>query len=155
MCTVQPADKARLALIVAFSALLGPPVMNAQKASTPVIADIPFSFQIGYCSMPAGKYTVEMKGNDVLSIKGDSGVGAMMVMWAVTNRMRPDSAIIFHRYGDEYFLREVRSAGNQGFLWSGETKAERRAKLRQDAGNPNSGPREDSKVEIALLTPPR
>jgi hypothetical protein len=129
--------------------------MKAQTATTPAIANIPFSFQIGFCTMPAGSYSVELKGNDVLSIKRDSGMAAMLVMWAATNRSSPDSAIIFHRYGNEYFLREVRAAGNQGFLWTGETKAERRAKMMQDAANPNSGPRDDSKVEIALLAPPR
>lgn len=155
MRTLPPADKVRVALIVAFSSILGPPVIKAQIAPTPVTVNIPFAFQIGFCNMPPGRYAVEMKGNDVLSIKGDSGIAAMMVMWAATNRMSPNSAIIFHRYGDEYFLREVRTARNQGFLWSGETKAERRAKLRQDASYPNSGPREDAKVEIALLTPRR
>jgi hypothetical protein len=155
MRTLAPADKARVALIVAFSSILGPPIIKAQMGPTPVTVTIPFAFRIGFCNMPAGRYTVEIKANDVLSIKGDSGMAAMMVMWAATDRMSPGNAIIFHRYGNEYFLREVRTARNQGFLWSGETKAERRAKLRQDAFNPNSGPREDSKVEIALMTPPR
>lgn len=155
MCTGNIADKNRLALILGFSTLLGQPLMKAQAAKSSLIADIPFSFQVGFCTMPAGTYAVDVKGNDVLSIKGESGVAAMLVMWAATGRDTSDSAVIFHRYGDKYFLREVRTAGNQAFLWSGETKSERRAKLEQDAANPNSVPREDRKVEITLLTPPR
>lgn len=155
MHTLTVADKTRIALIMGFTTLLGQRPVIAQVPRTPVVANIPFAFQIGFCSMPAGTYIVEMRGSDVLSIKGDSGMAAMLVMWASTNRMAADSAIIFHRHGNDYFLREVRTAGNQGFLWSGETKAERRAKLREDASNPNSGPREDSRVEIALLAPPR
>jgi hypothetical protein len=154
MHTLTTADKTRIALIMGFTTLLGQRPVVAQSPRTPVVANIPFAFRIGYCTMPAGTYTVEMKGSDILSVKSDSGVAAMMVMWAATNRPTPDSAIIFHRHGNDYFLREVRTAGSQGFLWSGETKAERRAKLREDAAYPNSGPRED-KVEIALLAPPR
>jgi hypothetical protein len=148
-------DKDRIALIVAFAAILGQPALKAQTPSNAVVANIPFAFQIGSSYLPAGTYRVQMQGNDFLSIKGESGAAVMLVMWESANKPSSDSAIVFHHYGDQYFLREVRTSGNQGFLWSGETKAERRAKLEEDASNPNSGPREDSKVEIALLTPLR
>ena len=148
-------DKDRIALIVAFTAILASPAMKAQTQGNAVVANIPFSFQIGSCSLPAGKYRVQMQGNDLLSIKGESGAAVMLVMWDSANQPSRDSAIVFHHYGNRYFLREVRREGNQGFLWTSETKAERRAKLEEDASNPNSGPREDAKVEIPLLAPPR
>lgn len=148
-------DKDRIALIVAFSAIFGQPALKAQVPSNTVVANIPFSFQIGSYSLPAGTYNIRMQGNDLLSIKGEAGAAVMLVMRDSANRPSRDSAIVFHHYGNQYFLREVRTEGEQGFLWSYETKAERRAKLEEDASNPNSGPREDSKVEIALLTPLR
>jgi hypothetical protein len=148
-------DKDRIALIVAFAAILAQPALKAQSSSNSVVANIPFAFQIGSYSLPAGTYKVQMQGNDLLSIKGESGAAVMLVMWDSANQPSRDSAIVFHHYGTRYFLREVRREGNQGFLWSSETKAERRAKLEEDASNPNSGPREDAKVEIPLLTPPR
>jgi hypothetical protein len=160
MRTLTATDKTRIALIVALSSVLGTPLgapcaLRAQAVNTPVIAHIPFAFQIGSCYLPAGTYRLQMQGNDLLSIKGESGAAVMLVMWESANRPSGDSAVVFHHYGNQYFLREIRSEGNQAFLWSSETKAERRAKLEEDAANPNSGPREDSKVEIALLTPPR
>lgn len=155
MRTLPPADKARIALIVAFTTLLGQPAAKAQAVSTPVIANIPFSFQIGSSYLPAGTYRVQMQGNDMLSIRGESGAAVMLVMWESANQPSSNSAIVFHHYGNQYFLREIRTEGNQAFLWSSETKAEQRAKLEEDAANPNTGPREDAKVEIALLTPPR
>jgi hypothetical protein len=155
MRTLQPADKARVALIVALTALIGQPAVKAQAVSTPVVANIPFAFQIGSSYLPAGTYRVQMKGGDMLWIEGESGSAVMLVLWESANQPSFDSAIVFHHYGNQYFLREVRTEGNQAFLWSSETKAERRAKLEEDAANPNSGPREDSRVEIALLTPPR
>ena len=155
MRILTPADKARVALIVAFTTILGQPAAKAQEAGTPVIANIPFSFQIGSSYLPAGVYRVQMRGDDMLWIKGESGSAVMLVLWESANQPSSGSAIVFHHYGNQYFLREVRTEGNQAFLWSSETKAEHRAKLEEDAANPNSGPREDTKVEIALLTPPR
>ncbi len=148
-------DKDRIALIVAFAAILGQPVLKAQSSSNAVVANIPFAFQIGSYALPAGTYRIQMQGNDLLSIKGESGAAVMLVMRDSANQPSRDSAIVFHHYGNQYFLREVRTEGDQGFLWSYETRAERRAKLEEDASNPNSGPREDAKVEIALLTPLR
>ena len=160
MCTLTPADKTRIALIVALSPIFGAPLgvpraAKAQTVNTPVIAHIPFAFQIGSSYLPPGTYRVQMQGNDLLCIKGEQGSAVMLVMWESANRPSGSSAVVFHHYGDQYFLREIRTEGNQAFLWSSETKAERRAKLEEDAANPNSGPREDNKVEIALLTPPR
>lgn len=160
MRTFTPVDQTRIALIVALTSVLGAPLgatraLRAQAVDTPVIAHIPFAFQIGSSYLPAGTYRVEMQGNDLLSIKGEAGAAVMLVMWESANKPSGGSAVVFHHYGNQYFLREVRTEGNQAFLWSSETKAERRAKLEDDAANPNSGPREDSKVEIALLTPPR
>jgi hypothetical protein len=120
-----------------------------------VVADIPFGFQIDSRYLPPGKYRIETEGSGLLWVKGDSESGVMMVMKDHLKEPSEKSAVVFHHYGNQYFLREVRTAGSEGTLWAGETKAERRAKLELDALNPNSGPREDSKVEIALFTPPR
>jgi len=156
MRTYTAADKARVALIVAFSTLLGAPgAVKAQAVNTPVVAHIPFAFQIGSSYLPAGTYRIQIQGNDMLAIRGETGSAVMLVMWESANRPSGNSAVVFHHYGNQYFLREVRTEGNQAFLWSSETNAERRAKLEESAANPNSGPREDNKVEIALLTPPR
>jgi hypothetical protein len=147
--------KNRIALIIAFAAILSQPAVKAQVSGNAVVADIPFAFQIDSYHLPAGRYTIEMERNSLLSIKGDSRSAVMMVLRDAINKRSADSAVVFHHYGNQYFLREVRTAGNDEVLWSGETKAERRAKLEEDASNPNSGPREDSKVDVALLTPHR
>jgi hypothetical protein len=148
-------NKDRIALIVALTAILAQPAVKAQATSNAVVANIPFAFQIGSYSLPPGTYSIRMQGNDLLSIKGEAGAVVMLVMRDSANQPSLDSAVVFHHYGNRYFLREVRTQGDEGFLWSYETKAERRAKLELAASNPNSGPREDAKVEIPLLAPPR
>jgi len=144
------------ARIVLAAATLGSPIgSKAQEAANGVVANIPFAFQIGSYQLPAGKYKVQEQDNNLLWIKGDSGSAVMLVMTESANKPSTNSAIVFHHYGNKYFLREVRTAGNQQVLWSTETKAEHRAKIELAANSPNSGPREDSKVEVALLTPLR
>lgn len=147
--------KDRIALIVAFAALLAQPGVKAQSLGTTVIADIPFAFQIDSQQLPAGKYRLETQGNGIMWVKSNSASGVMLVMADHLNTPATKGAVVFHHYGNQYFLREVRTAGSGDTLWSTETKAERRAKVELTASNPNSGPREDSKVEVALLAPPR
>lgn len=147
--------KDRIALILAFAAIVAQPSVKAQVSGSAVVADIPFAFQIDSYHLPPGRYTLVTRGNSMLAIKGDSGSAVMTVLRDAMNRPSAESAVVFHHYGNQYFLREVRTAGAEDYLWSHESKAERRAKLEEDAANPNSGPREDSKVEIALLAPPR
>jgi hypothetical protein len=147
--------KDRFALIVAFAALLAQPGVKAQSLGETVVADIPFAFQIDSEHLPAGKYRLETNGSDVMWVKGDTTSGVMMVMRNHLNTPASKGAVVFHHYGNQYFLREVRTAGSDGYLWANETKAERHAKVELSAAIPNSGPREDAKVEVALLTPPR
>lgn len=150
-----PANKDRIALIVAFAALLAQPAVKAQGVGTTVVANIPFAFQIGPNHLPAGTYRLELEGSDFLWVKGDRCGGVMIVMKEWANRPSTDSAVVFHHYGNQYFLREVRTKGSTDRVWATETKAEHRAKVELAAADPNSGPRDDSKVEIALLAPPR
>ena len=147
--------KDRIALIVAFAAILAQPGVKAQTAGTAVVADIPFGFQIDSRYLPPGKYRIEAEGAGFLWVKGNTESGVMMVMKDHLKEPSQKSAVVFHHYGNQYFLREVHTAGSDGTLASGESKAERRAKLELDALNANSGPREDSNVEVALRTPPR
>ena len=147
--------KIRVAFVAGLAAAFAQPVVNAQSLSTPVVANIPFAFQIGSAHLPAGTYKIESQEEGLLWVRGDSGAGVMLVMRASENKPSADSEIVFHHYGNQYFLREVRTAGSFSLLWSSETKAERRAKVEMAAANPNAGPREDSKVEVALLAPPR
>src|ERR1700739_2598513 len=85
-------DKDRIALIVAFAAIFGQPALKAQAPSNTVVANIPFSFQIGSSFLPAGTYNIRMQGNDLLSIKGEAGAAVMLVMRDSANRPSRDSA---------------------------------------------------------------
>jgi hypothetical protein len=138
-----------------FATLIGKPVAETKSAGTRLVVNVPFAFQLGPSHLACGTYRLKMYGRDLLSMQGDSGSAIILAGSTSGAKPRQNSAIVFHHYGNQYFLREVRIAGDDSFVWSGETRAERQAKQEEAASNPNSGPREDSKVEFALLAPPR
>ncbi|HEX4154293.1 MAG TPA: hypothetical protein VHY48_01650 [Acidobacteriaceae bacterium] len=138
-----------------FAVLVAKPVAEAKSAGARLVVNVPFAFQLGPSHLSCGTYRLKMYGNDLLSMLGDSGSTIILAGSAPGARPFQDSAIVFHHYGDRYFLREVRIAGDEGFLWSAETGAERQARQDEESSNPDSGPREDPKLEIALLAAPR
>ncbi len=87
-----------------------------------VRANIPFDFVIGTKTLPQGTYTVKLDNThpNVLVISGqDNNEGAIALSITVSAEDIEDNSpkLIFHRYGNEYFLSQVwsgaRQAGNE------------------------------------------
>lgn len=95
-------------------ALLG--TTQAVRAQEPVLANIPFAFTAGDTTLPAGEYRVQKvnESSAALLIRCTEGSPAIMVttLPAVTNGPQEKTKLIFHRYGDRYFLAQVWSAGS-------------------------------------------
>jgi hypothetical protein len=90
-------------------------VVSAQTFET--IANVPFTFTAGAKSLPRGRYTLStLPGHtDVVLIRSfDHGV---IVLSRPEGPSRTDSTprLVFDRYDDQYFLREIRLADNVGF----------------------------------------
>jgi len=90
-------------------------VVSAQTFET--IANVPFTFTAGAKSLPRGRYslsTLPGQTNVVLIRSLDRGV---IVLSQPEGPSRVDSTprLVFDRYGDQYFLREIRLADNVGF----------------------------------------
>jgi hypothetical protein len=100
--------------LVALS--IGSPfVLNAQ--STDTTTTVPFAFTAGTTSLPSGAYRVSMLPGhrDAVMIKArDHGV---FVLSQPAGPSRTDNTprLVFHRYDDQYFLREIRLPDNLGF----------------------------------------
>ena len=81
------------------------------RAQEPLIANIPFAFTAGNMTLPAGEYRVEkMPLNSVmLLIRSTDGSVAKIVPTngAQANGLQAQSKLIFHRYGNRYFLSQV------------------------------------------------
>jgi hypothetical protein len=83
---------------------------NAQTANK-VAANIPFEFSVGYKTMPAGEYLVRSlsSGAEALMIQSaDAKVCALRHTEETAQlKSHTNARLVFHRYGDQYFLAEV------------------------------------------------
>ena len=74
-------------------------------------ANIPFRFQVGQVEMPSGEYRVSHR-NGVLTVrKTDGHPSAVMALTMAQDLSNPPAsgALIFNRYGNQYFLSSARS----------------------------------------------
>ncbi len=78
-------------------------ILNAQ--STKMVANIPFDFQMGKTSMPAGEYNFQRQ-TGVLTIRAADGKHAAMALTSPESRhdITTHPVVQFQRYGDTYFL---------------------------------------------------
>ena len=91
---------------------------SAQMQQSALKANIPFNFVAGKMALPAGEYrisTISDLGGVLAVAGGDSGqalVGSHAVQAAT---VAAETKLIFHRYGDQYFLYQVWVSGeNRG-----------------------------------------
>jgi hypothetical protein len=90
----------------------------AQMPSTALHARIPFDFSVRGKTLPAGDYEIrrindEPDGLIILSVN-DKHERAMFETESVEPRITPrNSELVFHRYGDSYFLSEIFAGGEQ------------------------------------------
>jgi hypothetical protein len=131
------------ALLTAAS-LMAPAGAFAQSRQQ---ATIPFSFTVGQRLMPAGTYVIAHVGPDVISVRGWKGKELLSVMTLVTAadevRKNPDE-LIFHKYGDQYFLSEIRGAVGES------TGKLRTSELEQRAQRLQAAVAKQDRTEIAL-----
>jgi hypothetical protein len=90
-----------------------------------VMTQIPFDFYVGDRLAPAGKYTVTSLNDDESALRICNGRQGNTVLTNSASEMgQGRSRLVFHKYGDQYFLRAVWGADNMGRRLR-ETKRER------------------------------
>src|SRR5215510_10353321 len=99
-----------LLVLLTFSAALG-------QSDRQTIIHIPFNFSVGEKSLPAGKYVIERiwKNSDsVWVIKRKDNVGKAMLLTnpVRANETQQETRLVFHQYGDLYFLSEIWTVGD-------------------------------------------
>jgi len=85
--------------------------------SVTVRAKIPFSFVVNGTTLPAGEYTLRQENSPgTMIIRGtDHGVGAMTVVAPPSAPARVENpGLVFHAYGNQYFLFQIWTSGDQG-----------------------------------------
>lgn len=98
-------------------------------AQAPVTADVPFDFNVGNKTLPAGNYKVSKHSTHALALvvsNKDQGDTAIMLSNNITAAGNNEkSKLVFRRYNDKYFLAEVISQGEQVGQGLPMSKAER------------------------------
>jgi hypothetical protein len=101
-------------LILMLMGLLG--LASAQR-STIIEAQVPFNFVANGKAMAAGKCTIEVLGISMPQLSISSGERHIFVLPA--SRELPNgnkhTAVVFHKYGDKYFLAGIKRAGREGY----------------------------------------
>ena len=89
--------------------------------------NIPFSFVVGKATMPAGEYSIQglgLEGNPISIRKSDKAASSLTLAIRCQSLKTPEqSKLVFHRYGDRYFLAQIWTAGNN---WGHELPKSRR-----------------------------
>src|SRR5690242_3469593 len=122
-----------LSLVSMFSLCAAVATANAQL-STPIRAKIPFDFTVGNKKLPAGEYTFSrlsgFSDNSVISVSGaDAGAHVFQsTLGAHVLTPKDKSTLVFHKYGDQYFLQQIWTGGEQEGAQVPESRGERTAR---------------------------
>lgn len=104
-------------LMLLVSVTLAAAVVSANAQSTAIKANIPFEFVVGDKTLPAGDYSVTTANtaHDALRIQSADGKNSALRLSGPTEQKNKGrSRMVFHRYGQNYFLAEVWKGGTEG-----------------------------------------
>jgi hypothetical protein len=116
-----------LTLIVTVA--LATAVVSANAQSVKVKAEIPFEFIVGDQTLPAGSYAVRPATNSGIALMIQNSEASISTV-RLTNTITPKkknlrARLVFHRYGQNYFLSEVWEGGESTGRQLRESKQER------------------------------
>ena len=130
--------------------------VQAQSLQYRIRVNIPFDFSIANKKLPAGNYSIgraiQNSDNTVLSILDGRGYTkeARLSIPVQAAEAKNQATLVFHRYGDEYFLYQVWTAGETTGRQFLKSSAER-ALQSQRMTNQSSG-KMTPKVTVETVT---
>jgi len=103
------------ALVLGLATLVAPIRINAQPLWDRVDVNLPYSVTIGDKTLQPGAYVIQQLdspsgGSQVLLIYGDNGMKfetSALTIPALENRTQPDTRVILHHIGGDYFFDKV------------------------------------------------
>jgi hypothetical protein len=123
----------------------------AQTKPGDVIVNVPFSFVVANHLMQPGRYIVTPAASGVLRIfdSQDLKNQTFVTVQSVEHSLPESPKLVFHRYGDSYFLTQV---------WNGSGSAGRelpKSKAEKEVASASLNGTTRPKAEIAVLRPDR
>jgi hypothetical protein len=122
--------KNQAATILILTLLVVPGFVNAQSQQA-IKAQVPFEFIVNGSILPAGECVIEARGDGQTYLMVSSGGHDVFALPNATESLSvsPETKLVFHRYGDRYFLSSIsRQGNNRGYaLPAGKAEKELRA----------------------------
>jgi hypothetical protein len=131
----------RIAALTLFATTFAIGSARAQSARSTQMVTIPFDFFVGADKLPAGDYTLRAEDSSAaMRIQSsDQSTGTFFSIRRIEGlKIQNDSKLVFHKYGDDYFLSQVWTAGRATGDQLSKTKRERMAEpeIAKRAGKP-------------------
>lgn len=123
---------------------------NAVAQEQAVVVQVPFAFENGSQHLPAGKYRIDLNSEPLMSLHGTvaNSAGFAMTIPAITSKPSQRGKVVFHRYGNRYFLSEVWMAGESTGRVCVMSRREKNLQIAQNAAAITN-------TELALNAPAR
>ena len=119
--------------------------MASASSAFRVRANVPFSFHAGSELLPAGDYWFELKGALRFSATGssvfirsqDGSIACMIGSMPVAGWRNPSAAsLLFNKYGQKYYLREVRQGSLDVSVFRSRAEKEVSIAFARESGSP-------------------
>jgi hypothetical protein len=126
-------------LYLSLTALVLALTVNVAFAQSKSKANVPFAFSVEQKSMEAGQYSI-LVTDRVVQIRNDSTNESVIMFSHREESTKPQtSRLVFHKYGDRYFLAEAWTATGQAGasgieLPASKAEQETRASYREASG---------------------
>jgi hypothetical protein len=147
-------------LLIVMVAMVVDQSVKAQALSYGLRANIPFAFSVGNTQLPAGKYSVSRvlpSGEGVIEINSLGGKASALrtTIPVITGKPKDKATLVFHRYGDQYFLFQVWAAGVSTGLTFPLSRSERelQGKQTESMGLASMQPQEPEVVNVVADLP--
>jgi hypothetical protein len=88
---------------------------NAQMSTTTLKAQVPFAFVVNGQTMPAGECVIQVVGTGGTLLAIRSGKHHAFAIADESSNGSKKTALVFHRYGDRYFLSGVKREGRMSY----------------------------------------
>ena len=156
--------KIQVMKVITRVGLLGAVLLAASFASAQgqslayrVKANIPFDFTFGEKKLPAGEYSIgratQNSSDTVLSLTDADG-RSRAIRWSMAveqSNSQSKASLVFHRYGDQYFLVQVWPAGAAVGREFPKSRSERDAGRKLARNSSVATMTEDARVETVTI----
>ena len=114
--------------MLAVALIVSVPFMQAQNR---VQADVPFAFTLQDSAMPAGNYQIIARDGQLFEVWNlDEHRGQLLLKQVGIEAAQAQSPkMVFHKYGDRYFLSQIWSADSHYGIQFAESKLEKEVKI--------------------------